>query len=123
MDAWGASTGEAIHTQTFLGNPVGAAMALASLEVLRPLTARAAEHGARLQTALRRVRGVRGVRGRGMMIGVEVADPLVSMQRLLERGYLVLPSGEGPDALGLTPPLTLSEAQADAFVEALAACL
>ena len=34
MDAWGASKGEALHTQTFLGNPVGAAMALACLGVL-----------------------------------------------------------------------------------------
>ena len=32
MDAWGASQGEAIHTQTFLGNPLGCAMALAALD-------------------------------------------------------------------------------------------
>ena len=34
MESWGASTGEALHTQTFLGNPVGCAMALACMEVV-----------------------------------------------------------------------------------------
>ena len=34
MDAWGASTGEALHTQTFLGNPLGCAGAIAALRVL-----------------------------------------------------------------------------------------
>ena len=39
MDAWPESTGEALHTSTFLGNPVGCAMGLASLEILqRPET-------------------------------------------------------------------------------------
>ena len=38
MDAWPQSTGEALHTSTFLGNPAGCAMALASLKSMRTLT-------------------------------------------------------------------------------------
>ena len=39
MDAWGASRGESLHTQTFLGNPLGCAMAVAALRELRRLDA------------------------------------------------------------------------------------
>lgn len=125
MDAWGASTGEAIHTQTFLGNPVGCAMGLAVLRVIdeEGLVERAATEGARFAEALAAVPGVTGVRGRGMMIGVELPDSLRVTRRLLERGWIVLPAGEHAEVLGLTPPLCLTRAQADGFVDALAEAL
>jgi 4-aminobutyrate aminotransferase/(S)-3-amino-2-methylpropionate transaminase len=125
MDAWGASTGEAIHTQTFLGNPVGCAMALAVLEVLdrQKLAARAAAEGARFAEALAALPGVRAVTGSGLMLGVHVDDSLGVTRRMLGRGFIVLPCGERAEALGITPPLTISRALLDATVDTLAECL
>ena len=121
MDAWGASTGEAIHTQTFLGHPVGCAAALAVLDLIERdgLLARATERGARLTEALR-ARGFT-VRGRGLMLAVQTGPRSLALSRaLLRSGYLVLPAGQAGDVLGLTPPVCLTDAQIDGFAEALA---
>lgn len=119
MDAWGASKGEAIHTQTFLGHPVGCAAALAVLEQLPELSVRCAERGDALTTRLHAA-GFR-TRGRGLMQGVHLDDALRVSRGLLERGYIVLPAGMSAEVLALTPPVTLSDAQMDAFVDSLVA--
>jgi 4-aminobutyrate aminotransferase-like enzyme len=119
MAAWGASAGEALLTQTFLGHPVGCAAARVVLAQVRAdLPARCKERGERLAAAL----GARGfsVRGRGLMAAAEVgADPLATSRRLLQRGWLALPAGD--DAIGLLPPASISDAQIAAFADALAA--
>ena len=123
MAAWGASTGEAISTQTFLGHPVGCAAALASLEVMERtnLPARAAAVGASLTAKL--TEAGFPVHGRGLMLGVKVArdasGTLAVWRELLQRGYIVLPAGAGAEVLGLTPPVVLSDAQQAAFVHTL----
>jgi acetylornithine/succinyldiaminopimelate/putrescine aminotransferase len=131
MDAWGASRGEAIHTQTFLGNPVGCAMALATLDVLDGLVPTVAARGERLRRGAEAL-GLR-VRGAGLLLGVEVPDPLRVSRALLGKGVLVLPSGDvgaDPDepvpggmVLCLTPPFVVSDPQIDHFLHALAAVL
>ncbi len=122
MKAWGQSVGEAIHTSTFLGNPVVAAAALATLDVMVasdvPAMARAFEVHARAFFEARNI----AVRGRGGMLGLELGSPGVAarvMGRLVNRGYLVLPSGVMGDVLGLTPPLMMSDAQRDAAFSAI----
>lgn len=120
MDAWGASTGEAIHTQTFLGNPVGCAMALATLDALDPLRAVARETGAWLASELARAPGVRGVTGRGLMLGVQVDDAIARSRRMLERGYIILPAGERAEVLAFTPPLGITREQLAGAIEAMA---
>lgn len=118
MDAWGASKGEAIHTQTFLGNPVGCAMGLAALDVVvdEGLPARAARVGAALTERLTAVPGVRAVTGRGLMLGIHVDRSLAVTRALLERGWIILPCGERAEALGFTPPLTIDDETVSAFV-------
>ncbi len=128
MDAWGASTGPALHTQTFLGNPLGCAMALATLDVLEreDLPARSAAVGMRFVEALRAVPGVVDVRGRGLLVGAILQDgrtALAASRALLRRGWIVLPAGERGDVLEFTPPLTIPTALLDAAVEALAEVL
>ena len=60
------------------------------------------------------------VRGRGIMLAVEVADPLHAMAALLRRGVIALPCGEGADfAMALVPPLTATDAQLQFCVDAL----
>lgn len=118
FDAWPRSTGEALHTQTFLGHPVGCAAALASLEVADSLdlTERSRVLGEaaleRLRAGLAGCPAVREVRGRGLMIGIEcvtAARSLATTGRMLEAGYILLPSGEGGCVLSLTPPLVIGE--------------
>jgi 4-aminobutyrate aminotransferase-like enzyme len=118
FDAWPLSNGEAIHTQTFLGHPASCAAAIASLAVAErwQLAERSRQLGhaalERLRTNLTGVAAVREVRGLGLMIGVECVNPDISLTasaRLLERGYVLLPSGDGGCVLSLTPPLTIGE--------------
>ncbi|MCB9760396.1 MAG: aminotransferase class III-fold pyridoxal phosphate-dependent enzyme [Alphaproteobacteria bacterium] len=118
MEAWGASRGEALHTQTFLGNPVGCAMAAACIQVIEDeaLVERSAELGAWLAE---RLAAFGPVRGRGLMLGLELPDALGVSRRLLERGFITLPAGEGAEVLQLSPPLTVARAQLDAFLDTL----
>ena len=65
------------------------------------------------------------VRGQGLMLGIECGAPgAVELQRrLLARGFVTSTGGGQRDVLVLTPPLTVSPAQLEAFDEALLACL
>jgi 4-aminobutyrate aminotransferase-like enzyme len=128
MDAWPASTGESLHTQTFLGHPPGCAAALAALAALadEKLAERSAALGARALAHLRgRLAGalaagaVRDVRGRGLLIGVECDGgerALRACGEALRRGVIVVPSGDAGEVLSVTPPLTIEE---DALLAAL----
>ena len=137
MDAaWPASTGEAIHTSTFLGNPVGCAMALAQIAEIERLKLpdRAAELGeflfAELQTLQSEISNLElkiHARGLGLMAGVELrrrdgspatAETFAAIKALLWRGYIFLPEGEYGNVIGFTPPLTITRAQ---LVKAVAA--
>lgn len=114
MDQWPASPGEALHTSTFLGNPVGCAMALKSLEILeRPQTIAMVAGASRiLERQLRAFshKAVVEIRGRGMMWGMELdrpAGPLLA--ELLAEGFLFLADGPQGNVLSFTPPFTISE--------------
>ncbi len=126
MRAWGESSGEAIHTSTHLGNPVACAAALAVLEILERerLAERARRLGARilerLQRELARCKDVIEVRGRGLMIGIELhtrerARELV--RALLDGGWITLAEGADARVLALTPPLTTDERVLDGAVD------
>lgn len=124
MDAWGASRGEALHTQTFLGHPLGCATALAVLEAVAGggVERQARAVGARLTDGLT-ARGLT-VRGRGLMLGVELGRRSLAVARALTaRGYVVLPAGMQAEVLALTPPVSLTPDQIDGFLEALDAVL
>jgi 4-aminobutyrate aminotransferase-like enzyme len=118
MDAWPASTGEALHTSTFLGNPLACAAAIATIEELHHLNLplRAAELGALMGSrlhALQQMPGVVDVRGRGMMWGVELRDAVTAarvVQRALAQGVIFLQSGIDGATISLTPPLVIEEA-------------
>jgi 4-aminobutyrate aminotransferase-like enzyme len=108
MDSWPESKGEALHTSTFLGNPLGCAAALAAIAEMKrlKLAERAAELGRYVQSQL-------PVRGKGLMLGLPVQNAPQLCERLLRAGILALPEGERGEVLGLTPPLTISRRQLD----------
>ena len=135
MDAaWPASTGEAIHTSTFLGHPVGCAMALAQIDEIERLNLpdRAAELGKFLLAELRKIQLPRTLvgapRGLGLMAGLELTSAggqpatqlaLNAIKTLLHRGCIFLPEGAEANVISFTPPLTISRPQLARSVAAL----
>jgi predicted acetylornithine/succinylornithine family transaminase len=106
------------HGSTFGGNPFVTAVALASFTTIldEKIPERAARAGRHLMTALRTLAArrpvIRQVRGRGLLIGIELtrpAAPLVDACR--EAGLLVLTAGE--NVLRLAPPLIVDERDCD----------
>jgi 4-aminobutyrate aminotransferase/(S)-3-amino-2-methylpropionate transaminase len=132
MAGWGAHGGATIHTATHFGAPPACAAAVATLTALEQLRLadRAREAGERWMRELRdrtAGRGVREVRGRGLMVGVALdggeGRALAVARRLLQVGWIVLTGGGRGDVLTLTPPLDIDEALLEAFGEALARAL
>ena len=139
MDAaWPPSTGEAIHTSTFQGHPVGCAMALAQIKELesQSLPERSAALGAYLMQQLRAEISAPGhsieIRGRGLMAGLEIrkagggpatALVLETVKKMLRRGFILLPEGEFGNVISFTPPLIITKAQLAATVAALRSVL
>jgi len=114
------------HGSTFAGGPLVASAALASLDLIDDpeLLRRVRELGARLCDGLRAIEAVREVRGRGLMVGVDLvagADAPELVLRLLEQGLVV--NAPGPQTLRLLPPLIVSEAEIDAALEIIAGVL
>ena len=111
------------HGTTFGGNPVACAAALAVIATIRDegLRERASALGARWSAELAAVPGVTGVRGRGLLRGVGLADavgPAADVAaELMERGFIV--NAPRPDTLRLAPPLILPDADADRFTAVL----
>ena len=138
MDAaWPVSTGEAIHTSTFLGHPVGCAMALAQISEIRrlKLCERSATLGKFLLKELSKVQSPKSkveTRGLGLMAGLELTLPngkpatepaLTAIKKLLRSGYIFLPEGQHGNVISFTPPLTITKAQLAKAVSALAKVL
>jgi acetylornithine aminotransferase len=110
------------HASTFGGNPLACSAALAVLRTIteQDLVTRAARLGERIREGLARglppAAGVREIRGRGLMIGIELERPCTDLvQRALERGLLINVTAER--VIRLLPPLVLSDAQAERIVD------
>ncbi len=111
------------HTSTFGGNPVACEAGLATIEVIEKegLMRNAADQGTYIQERLRRLqrrhRMIGDVRGRGLMIGVElvrdrrtkeraVAERDAVVLKAFRRGLLLLPCGR--NSFRISPPLSIS---------------
>jgi len=114
------------HGSTFAGGPVATAAALAVLDAVDDpaLLRRVRELGEMLRARLAELDGVAEVRGRGLMVGVGLAESLEAPAigaDLLRRGLVV--NVPGPDTLRLLPPLTIEPEHVDRAVELIAASL
>jgi len=122
MDAWPPSTGEALHTSTFLGNPLGCAMALAALaQHADPATAALVrERGRVLKEKLLALKSphLAHVRGLGLKLGVELvradgspfsALGIAIMKRALQDGLILLPESPDANVISLCPPFAISD--------------
>jgi acetylornithine/N-succinyldiaminopimelate aminotransferase len=124
------ATGEVLepgdHGSTFAGGPVACTAALAVLGVVDDpvLLRRVRELGAGLRDALLALDGVREVRGRGLMLGVGLADGIDAAAlgaELLANGLVV--NVPEPGTLRLLPPLTVEADQVDRAVGAIESAL
>ncbi|MDG1356582.1 MAG: aspartate aminotransferase family protein [Akkermansiaceae bacterium] len=136
MDAWPASEGEALHTSTFLGNPVGCAMAVASLKEhsndgtraqVEKVSAKFKELLCELKSPL-----IKQVRGRGLMLGMElehadggcagdVAGQVLS--DMMQQGVFMLADGAEGNVLAFTPPFIINDEEIEFAMEQLQCAL
>ncbi len=114
--------GPGTHGSTFGGTPFVTSVALATLQTVlgEKIPERAARMGRRLMDGLRRLAqgpvGIREVRGRGLLIGVELDRPVSPiLDACRNAGLLVLSAGE--NVLRLVPPLIVEEDHCDRALE------
>ncbi len=115
-----------VHGNTFGGNPLVCAAALATIHALEAeqLPERAARLGARLMEGFRVIDSqvIREVRGLGLMVGIELktqSGPYLGA--LAEKGVLALPAGG--TVMRFLPPLVISEADIETVIEKVARVL
>jgi len=111
---------------TFGGNHLACAAAIAVLEVIRNenLMMNAKAIGDYMMQVLKKITGVKEVRGRGLMIGVELEFPCESVRNELIFNHRIFTgSSSNKNTLRLLPPLTLSKEEAEIFLHAFAAVM
>ncbi len=126
MDAWPISSGEALHTSTYLGHPVGCAAAVATIDEIErlQLPERARRLGSELGSRLRELssRGIVEVRGRGFLWGIAFHDAELAaavVKRALRAGAIFLQSGIRGEVIAISPPLVMGEEQLARALEIL----
>jgi 4-aminobutyrate aminotransferase-like enzyme len=133
MYSWGSSTGDAIHTSTFLGHPLGSAVALAVIRQIeeRKFVDRSRMLGEFFRKELWKLKEkyplITDIRGSGLMIGIELSEnPQLGMKtklkqvpatdkakrfmtEALKQGIVVIGSAPGHNVISITPPFVISE--------------
>ncbi|MBH8567658.1 aminotransferase class III-fold pyridoxal phosphate-dependent enzyme [Microvirga sp. STS02] len=107
---------------TFGGNHLACAAALAVLEVIEDenLLGHAAEMGDYLRRELLANAGAEEIRGRGLMVGIKYDFPIKGVRdRLLSEHRIFVGNASDPTVLRLLPPLNITKAEIDRFLQAL----
>ncbi|MDE6608962.1 MAG: aspartate aminotransferase family protein [Muribaculaceae bacterium] len=104
---------------TFGGNHLGCAVAGAVLDIMEDekLVENAQEIGDYLISRLKELPGIKEVRGRGLMIGIEFDNSAKELRRRLIFDEHIFTGAAGTNIIRLLPPLCLSRAEADEFLE------
>jgi acetylornithine/N-succinyldiaminopimelate aminotransferase len=115
------------HGSTFAGGPLVSSAARVALEVCSDplLLASVRELGERLRAALAELPGIAAVRGRGLMVGVDLAkgiDAPETARRALGQERLIV-NATGPSTIRLEPPLIVGQAEVDDAVGRLGTVL
>jgi acetylornithine aminotransferase len=106
---------------TFGGNHLACSAALAVLDVFEQehLVENAARVGAFLLDELKKIKGIKEVRGKGLMIGLEFDEPIKELRLRLLHEQHVFTGASGTNVLRLLPPLCLSMDEAQEFINRL----
>ncbi len=110
---------------TFGGNHLACAAAIAVLEIFerQNLVSNAREVGNYLLTELRKLPQLKEVRGRGLMIGIEIEGSASEMRLRLLKEHHIFTGGAGATTVRLLPALSITRKEADKFLVALKALL
>ena len=132
MDAWPESGGEALHTSTFLGNPLGCAMAIASLSehAKAETSEKVRAAGRNLRAAMEKIQSPRigDIRSVGLLAGIEIIagdgspDPDTAVRCVtgaLKEGLLILAGGRHGNVISLTPPFDIGPEESEFLATSL----
>ncbi len=115
------------HGTTFGGNPLAMAAGVAALRFMKRehLPERAAELGAYFMAKLEAIgsKKIKEVRGRGLMIGVELKEYSAPYLEALERDHAILAYSATPTVMRFLPPLVITKEEIDRVVNATARVL
>lgn len=110
---------------TFGGNHLACAAAIAVLDVIKneKLMINARAIGDYMMGVLKKITGIRELRGRGLMIGIELEMPYEAIRNELIFTHRIFTGTSGKNTIRILPPLTLSKDEADIFLHALTAVM
>ena len=108
---------------TFGGSHLACAAAIAVAEVVKNegLVENARKMGEKIVEGIQGVSGVEDVRGRGLMIGIDLSIPQADFRKVLREKYHIMTGLSGKYTLRLLPPLMIGEKEVERFVEAFKA--
>ena len=106
---------------TFGGNHLACAAALAVVEVMEQenLLEAAASNGAYLIESLSKIPHLQNLRGRGLMIGFDVADEIKDLKKVLLQEFKVFTGEAKPNVIRLLPSLAITKQEIDIFLDRL----
>jgi len=106
---------------TFGGNQLACAGGIAVLEIMENenLIGNAERIGSYLKKELEAIDGLKEVRGRGLMIGLEFENPVTDLRNKLLYDFRIFTGSSGKNIIRLLPPLCVEENEANYFLEAL----
>jgi 4-aminobutyrate aminotransferase len=136
MESWQSRDTESTHSSTFLGHPVGCAAALASISEIeeKNLVQRSSQLGGyfmeRMQAIQSRYSIVGDVRGKGLLIGMEIVrnrktkepgeeEAAKIIRFALEQGVILNRGGRFENVLKMSPPLVITQDQLDCAADIL----
>ena len=106
---------------TFGGNPLACAAALGVIEVMQEenLIQNAQIQGEYLMNALKAMKGVKVVRGKGLMIGFEMEEGLEDLRKVLLNEFKIFTGEAKPNVIRLLPSLAITKNDIDLFLKGL----
>ena len=105
---------------TFGGSHLACAAAIAVADVMKSeeLVKNAEKMGQAIVEGIKGTSGIKDIRGRGLMIGIDLSVPQVDFRRVLREKYHIMTGLSGEFTLRLLPPLMITQKEVDRFVEA-----
>ena len=108
---------------TFGGSHLACAAAIAGADVVKDenLVENARVMGEKIMQGIAGVSGVKDIRGRGLIIGIDLSVPQADVRKVLREKHHIMPGLKGQYTLRLLPPLMIGQTEVDRFVEAFRA--
>ena len=105
---------------TFGGSHLACAAAIAVADVVKAegLVENARKMGEKIIEGIKGVSGIKDIRGRGLMIGIDLSVPQAAFRKVLREKYHIMTGLSGEYTLRLLPPLMIGEKEVERFVEA-----